>query len=78
MKLTQEEVIASGKYMAVVRAAVGGQVKLQISVDSKPAIDITGATWTESATAIIELPACKLIPVITGDADVSISPVDND
>ena len=75
MRLINETIMPKDNYCIVMRIGAGAQIKLQMSVDNKPAIDITDAAWTVSTTALIDLPACSLIPVITGDADISIVPV---
>ena len=50
-----------------------GSAKLQMSVDGGAFQDITDCSWTANADGIVQLPACVLKAVVTGDATVMVN-----
>lgn len=53
-----------------------GTAKLQISVDDGVTYtDITNASWSATATAIVTVPDGRVRAVLTGDATMDIDPV---
>lgn len=66
----QELKVSAGDYV-VVTSMSSGTSKLQISVDQGTTyVDITDASWSATATAVITLPQCMVKCVLTGDADL--------
>lgn len=63
-----------GTYNVVIKATVG-TAKIQMTTNEVSAQDITDASWSADAIVQISVPNCQLSAVITGDAQVFITPM---